>query len=109
MLIRPLIQGVVFLAAIAAVPILQAGGQAPAPTRDYPVQPVPFTAVQLTDAFWAPRIETNRTVTIPFAFEQCERTGRVDNFVRAAKVLRGESRPAASRPATRSTTPTSTR
>ena len=36
MLIRPLIQGVVFLAAIAAVPILQAGGQAPAPTRDYP-------------------------------------------------------------------------
>ena len=40
--------------------------------------------------FWAPRIETNRTVTIPFAFEQCERTDRVDHFVRAAQVLRGE-------------------
>ena len=37
--------------------------------RDYPVQPVPFTAVHLKDQFWAPRIETNRPVTIPFAFQ----------------------------------------
>ena len=58
--------------------------------RDYPVKPVPFTAVHLNDAFWAPKIEINRTVTIPFAFEQDEKTGRVDNFVRAAKALRGE-------------------
>ena len=58
--------------------------------RDYPVQPVPFTAVHLDDAFWAPRIETNRVETIPFAFKQCELSGRVDNFVRAAKALRGE-------------------
>jgi uncharacterized protein len=61
------------------------------PSRDYPVKPVPFTAVHFNDAFWAPRIETNRTVTIPFAFQKCEETGRVDNFVRAATVLRGES------------------
>jgi DUF1680 family protein len=60
------------------------------PRRDYPVQPVPFTAVKLTDGFWAPRIEVNRTATIPVAFEQCERTNRVDLFVRAAQVLRGE-------------------
>src|SRR5690606_19293495 len=46
--------------------------------RDYPVQPVPFTAVHLDDEFWAPRIETNRTETIPFAFRQCELSGRVD-------------------------------
>ncbi len=64
--------------------------QRPAPPRDYPIQPVPFTAVHLDDEFWAPRIETNRQVTIPFAFEQCERSGRVDNFERAARVLRGE-------------------
>ncbi len=57
--------------------------------RDYPVRPVPFTEVHLNDAFWAPRIEINRTVTIPFAFQQCEKTGRVDNFLRAAAVLRG--------------------
>lgn len=60
------------------------------PGRDYPVQPVSFTAVHLNDTFWAPRIETNRTETIPFAFQQCELSGRVDNFLRAAKVLRGE-------------------
>src|SRR5918994_3682136 len=58
--------------------------------RDYPVQPVPFTAVHLDDGFWAPRIETNRAETIPFAFKQCELSGRVDNFIRAAKALRGE-------------------
>jgi DUF1680 family protein len=60
------------------------------PSRDYPVKPVPFTAVHLTDIFWAPRIETNRLVTIPFAFEQCEKSGRMDNFERAAAALRGE-------------------
>lgn len=59
-------------------------------SKDYPVQPVPFTAVHIQDQFWAPRIEINRTVTIPFAFEQCEQTGRVDNFVHAAQALHGE-------------------
>lgn len=63
---------------------------AAAPVRDYPVQPVPFTAVHMTDVFWAPRIETNRSVTIPFAFKKCEETGRVGNFERAAAALRGE-------------------
>ena len=29
-------------------------------------------------------------MTIPFAFQQCELSGRLDNFVRAAKALRGE-------------------
>jgi DUF1680 family protein len=57
---------------------------------DYPVQPVPFTAVHLTDVFWAPRIETNRKVTIPAAFQKCEDSGRVNNFERAAQALRGE-------------------
>ena len=57
---------------------------------DYPVKPVPFTAVKLHDVFWAPRIETNRKVTIPAAFQKCEETGRVNNFERAAQALRGE-------------------
>jgi DUF1680 family protein len=63
---------------------------ASAQPRDYPVKPVPFTAVHVNDAFWAPRIETNRTVTIPFAFKKDEETGRVDNFIRAAEALKGE-------------------
>src|SRR5215471_10287713 len=60
------------------------------PARDYPVKPVPFTAVHVTDGFWAPRIEINRTVTIPFAFQKDEETGRVRNFIQAAEALRGE-------------------
>ncbi|HET6897714.1 MAG TPA: glycoside hydrolase family 127 protein, partial [Vicinamibacteria bacterium] len=63
---------------------------APAEPRDYPVKPVPFTAVHFTDAFWLPRIETNRKVSIPFAFEKCEESKRVYNFERAGAVLRGE-------------------
>src|SRR5262245_48018909 len=60
------------------------------PPRDYPVKPVPFTSVHFNDVFWAPRIEVNRTVTIPFAFEKCEETKRIYNFERAAAALRGE-------------------
>jgi DUF1680 family protein len=51
---------------------------------DYPIQDVAFTDVQLTDKFWTPRIETNRTVTIPASFERCQSTGRIQNFVNAA-------------------------
>ncbi|MGC9970298.1 MAG: glycoside hydrolase family 127 protein [Bryobacteraceae bacterium] len=46
----------------------------------------------MNDVFWAPRIETNRKVTIPFAFQKCEETGRVENFVHAAEALRGQIR-----------------
>ncbi len=39
---------------------------------------VPFTHVELTDAFWAPRVETNRRVTLPINYQQCKTTGRID-------------------------------
>lgn len=53
--------------------------------KDYPIQAVPFTQVKLTDNFWLPRIEINRTITIPASFERCESTGRVKNFTMAAE------------------------
>jgi DUF1680 family protein len=55
-----------------------------AQNTDYPIQAVPFVKVKVNDSFWTPRMETNRKVTIPFAFEQCEKTGRVNNFKMAA-------------------------
>ncbi|MGH9383167.1 MAG: glycoside hydrolase family 127 protein [Vicinamibacterales bacterium] len=73
---------------VLALSLLQAQGGVP--KADYPIKPVPFTAVRLNDVFWAPRIEINRSVSIPSAFEQCELTGRVKLFERAATVLRGE-------------------
>ena len=51
---------------------------------DYPIRPVDFTKVKVDDNFWLPRIEKNRTVTIPASFARCENTGRVKNFVFAA-------------------------
>ncbi len=53
--------------------------------KDYAIKEVNFTQVKLTDKFWLPRIEINRTVTIPASFERCENTGRVKNFVMAAQ------------------------
>jgi DUF1680 family protein len=53
--------------------------------KDYAIQAIDFTRVKLTDNFWLPRIETNRTITIPASFARCESTGRVKNFVMAAE------------------------
>jgi len=61
-------------------------GQGPS---DYPFEPVAFTSVRVTDAFWLPRIETNRTITIPYIMKMNEETGRVDNFRKAAGLLKG--------------------
>lgn len=44
------------------------------------LEPVPFTDVTFEDAFWAPRIEVNRTVTIPHIYQQCEATDRISAF-----------------------------
>ena len=74
---------------LVTVALLAAAGQAQRQVHDYPVQPVPFTTVRLNDVFWAPRIETNRKVTIPAAFQKCEESGRVNNFERAALALKG--------------------
>lgn len=53
---------------------------------------VPLTAVHLKDNFWSPRIEINRTVSIPSAFRECEKNGRFDNFAIAAGLMKGEQR-----------------
>ena len=57
-----------------------------------PIQEVSFTQVHLNDDFWMPRIEINRTVSIPSAFHECEVNGRFDNFAIAAGLIQGEHR-----------------
>ncbi|MAU09831.1 MAG: six-hairpin glycosidase [Anaerolineaceae bacterium] len=57
--------------------------------RDYPIQPIAFTQVQIQDAFWKPRIDTSVNVTIPYDFKKCEETGRIDNFSKAAGLMEG--------------------
>jgi len=53
--------------------------------------PVPFTQVKLFDAFWAPRIEANRSATLPAEYAMCERTGRIAAF--DLKWKKGEPNP----------------
>ena len=56
----------------------------------YRFTPVPFTAVQIDDSFWLPRLETNRTVTVGYDFQKCEETGRIDNFAKAGGLMAGD-------------------
>jgi len=83
---------VVRILILSAGIILTVGGcnkKAKAP-GDYPILPVPFTSVKLTDNFWAPRIRKNADVTIPIAFRYCETTGRIKNFEIAGGIDTGK-------------------
>jgi uncharacterized protein len=50
----------------------------------YPYQGITFNKVHLNDNFWLPKIEINRTETIPWSFHQSKITGRIKNFEQAA-------------------------
>lgn len=81
---KNIISGLGFLAASVAM------SNAFAQQKDYPIQPVPFTQVHVDDQFWEPKMEVNAKVTIPYVLQQCKLHGRVDNFLRAAKLLDGD-------------------
>jgi hypothetical protein len=55
---------------------------------DYPVRPVPFTAVSFTEGLWHDRQETNNKVTLPFALRQLETSKRLANFDLAAETMK---------------------
>jgi len=57
---------------------------------DYAIQGIPFNTVSLNDGFWLPKIEINRTITIPSSFQKCEETGRVENFILASGAKKGK-------------------
>ena len=44
------------------------------------LQQVPFTDVTIGDAFWAPRREINRSVSIPRSLDMLEKAGNLANF-----------------------------
>src|SRR5687768_9572155 len=68
---------------------LKVQAQSTKSSGSYPIDPVLFTAVQLKDNFWAPRIKINHDVTIPFTLGKCLETGRVKNFEIAAGLKTG--------------------
>ena len=56
---------------------------------DYAITPASFTDVSLDDSFWKPRIDTAVQITIPYDFQKCEETGRIDNFSKAGGLIKG--------------------
>lgn len=71
----------ILLVALAGISL---AGSAQTHDGGYPITPVPFTSVKVTDSFWGQRLKASREVTIPLAFSKCEETGRYENFVKAA-------------------------
>jgi DUF1680 family protein len=78
-----------WLVVAADAPVSAGNASAAAAPRDYAIQPVPFTAVRVNDAFWTPRLETNRQTTVWYCFQKCEETGRIDNFAKAGGLKPG--------------------
>jgi DUF1680 family protein len=68
----------------ASLFLLPEAKQVAVKAKGYPISPVPFTAVKVNDSFWSPRLEASRNVTIPLAFDQCEKTGHISRFYLAA-------------------------
>ena len=62
----------------------------PETARDYPITPVDFTHVKLQEGFWKEWVSTAVQKTIPFSFQKCEETGRIDNFIFAAGIRDGK-------------------
>ncbi len=60
------------------------------PSSDYPIKPVSFNKVRITDDFWSKRLSINHKVTIPLAFSKAEETGRIDNFRIAGRLKEGK-------------------
>ena len=51
-----------------------------------PIAPVDFSKVRIDDAFWSPRLESHKEVTLAVCIDQIEnQTGRIRNFENAAK------------------------
>ncbi len=76
-----------FLSAAALVILTSACTKNGNASEGYPITPVPFTAVKVTDGFWGQRLQASREMTIPLAFSKCEETGRYDNFVKAKQQM----------------------
>ena len=57
---------------------------------DYPIKPIDFTKVKVTGGFWKSRLDTVAHRTIPYAFNKCEETGRINNFIFAGGLQEGK-------------------
>ena len=60
------------------------------PPASQKLEPVPYSAVRISDGFWSPRIDLNQKVSLRASFQECEKAGNLDNFRIAAGWIKGE-------------------
>jgi len=65
------------------------GGERRSTSTSAPLQAVDFSHVALNDPFWAPRIETNRTASLPMMYQSFVDNHNLDNFPKAAGLMGG--------------------
>lgn len=53
------------------------------------INAIPFSDVNISDGFWSPRQKTNSDKTVPHELDQCNTTGRISNFAKAAGLVEG--------------------
>src|SRR6185436_9227834 len=82
-----IVGGVCAMALLGPNPLISQAADPTAP--DYAIQPVPSKQVKVEAGFWAPKIETNRTVTIPHLLKMNDENERLNNLRRGAGIMPG--------------------
>jgi DUF1680 family protein len=59
---------------------------------DYPISGVDIKNVTINDNFWLPKIKVIQNTTIKYAFDKCDKEGRMENFLIAGGVKSGKVR-----------------
>jgi DUF1680 family protein len=57
---------------------------------DYPISMLDIKAVEMSDGFWLPKIRMVQNTTIAYAFDKCEKEGRLENFLIAGGKMSGK-------------------
>jgi len=55
----------------------------------YPISPVNIKNIVLNDNFWLPKIRVIHDTTIKYAFDKCDKEGRIENFLVAGGKKKG--------------------
>jgi uncharacterized protein len=80
-------RGLCAMAIIGFSPLISQAADPALP--DYTIQPVPSKQVKVDGGFWGPKIETNRTITIPHLLKENDANERLNNLRRGAGLLPG--------------------
>jgi hypothetical protein len=83
------IRSLLALVLLAFGPAAFTGRTDPPPRTDYPTEAIPFTQVRIDDAFWSPRIEANRLVSVPYLLKASAENGQLLDVEPTYKTIEG--------------------